>query len=44
MPRLSHFDETAESALFGITTLVRGVVADMLARGETPPAPLSDRG
>ncbi|HEY2406961.1 MAG TPA: toxin-antitoxin system HicB family antitoxin [Polyangiaceae bacterium] len=43
MPLLSHFDKSREGALKGIAKLVRGVVDDMRAKGETPPEALADR-
>jgi predicted HicB family RNase H-like nuclease len=43
MPLLSHFDDTREAALAGITELVAGVVADMKEKGEKLPEALAER-
>ncbi len=42
-PSLSWLAPTPDKALSGIQRLVRSVVADMRATGETVPKPLSDR-
>ena len=42
-PSLSWLEPTLEEAFSGIRSLVDECVADMLANGETPPDPLSDR-
>ena len=42
-PSLSWLASTPGAALSGIRDLVSGVLADMKASGETPPAPLADR-
>ena len=42
-PSLSWLDPTLGGSLSGIRSLVDECVADMLANGETPPEPLSDR-
>lgn len=43
LPGLSHGDKTPEAALAGIRELVAGVVADMVAKGETPPSVKGER-
>ena len=40
---LSHLAAKPEAALRGIGALVRDIVNDMLATGETPPVPFSQR-
>ena len=42
-PSLSWLAPTPQEALAGIQGLIRDVVADMQANGETPPEPLADR-
>jgi predicted HicB family RNase H-like nuclease len=42
-PSLSHLDETHIAALTGITNLVKDVVADMEANGESIPEPISEK-
>ena len=42
-PSLSWLAATPQEALAGMQELVRDVVADMQASGETPPEPLADR-
>ena len=43
-PSLSWLAATPDQALSGIRELVNGVLVDMRAAGESPPAPLADRG
>lgn len=42
-PSLSWLDESMNGALSGIVALVKDVVADMVANGETLPEPLSEK-
>ena len=42
-PSLSYLDENREAALVGITNLVKEVVADLEANGESLPEPLSEK-
>jgi predicted HicB family RNase H-like nuclease len=42
-PSLSYLHEKQTAALNGIVELVEEVVADMIADGETPPEPLSEK-
>ena len=42
-PSLSWLAPTPDEALSGIRELVKGVLADMRADGESSPAPLADR-
>ena len=42
-PSLSWLASTPDEALSGIRELVNGVLVDMQADGESPPAPLADR-
>ncbi|SRR6266705_1368824 len=42
-PYLSHFDQSYELALMGIMQLIRGVIADILEKGEIPPEAIVDR-
>lgn len=42
-PSLSWLDADRDSALHGIEALLRDVLDDLRASGETPPAPLADR-
>ncbi len=42
-PSLSWLASSPEKALSGIKRLVRDVVSDMQAAGETPPEPLADK-
>ncbi len=42
-PSLSYLDESRLSALEGITNLVKDVVTDMEANGETVPEPLASK-
>ncbi len=42
-PSLSWLDSTAPKALKGMTEIVRGVIADLDAAGETIPEPLATR-
>ena len=42
-PSLSWLAPSPEKALSGIKRLVREVVSDMQAAGETPPGPLADK-
>ena len=43
LPSLSWIDEDPDVAFSGIRALVRDVLADMIADGETPPEPLVER-
>jgi predicted HicB family RNase H-like nuclease len=43
LPSLSWLAASREAALAGIVKVVRQVVRDMTAGGETPPSPLTDR-
>ncbi len=43
LPSLSWVAETLEGALSGILEIVTGVLEDMAATGETPPAAIADR-
>ncbi len=42
-PSLSHLDENHIAAMQGMLDLVKEVVADMQANGETVPVPLSEK-
>ena len=42
-PSLSHLDETHIAALSGISNLVKDIVVDMEANGESIPEPLSEK-
>ena len=42
-PSLSYLDEDHLKAIEGITTLVKDIVADLEANGETVPIPFSER-
>ncbi len=42
-PSLSHLDESHIAAMQGMLDLVKEVVADMQANGETVPVPLSEK-
>jgi predicted HicB family RNase H-like nuclease len=42
-PSLSHLDADQDAALRGVRRLVADVVADMAAKGEAIPVPLSER-
>ena len=42
-PSLSWLAPTPQDALAGMQELIRDVVADMTANGESPPEPLADR-
>ncbi len=42
-PSLSWLAPTPQDALAGMQTLIREVVAEMHANGESPPEPLADR-
>ncbi|QOS68057.1 toxin-antitoxin system HicB family antitoxin [Eggerthella guodeyinii] len=44
LPSLSWLAEKPEEALSGIRSLACEVVADMIASGEIPPAPIASRG
>ncbi len=42
-PSLSYLDEDRHAALEGITNLVKDVIADMEANGETIPEPIAEK-
>lgn len=42
-PSLSYLDEHMDAALTGIVELVRQVIEDMTANGETIPEPIADK-